>query len=134
MNKLTIREIYIGNILQVDIKKSENSRGIKKIISSFTMVKENAILLHVCNHGYVDIDNIDSRLIFKSIKGHIYNEDSFNISELILPDTYISLPGKYIFIDKKSLQECAILNEDEVITYSMIKNLKKEINKKRVNK
>ena len=131
MDKLTIREIYIGNILEVDVSISENKRGKKKRIFNFTQIKENAILLHVCEHGYIDIDNISNNFKYSSIKNYIFSDGNFHISEFILPDAYLSQPGKYRFVDKKSLQECITLNDDEELTYSMIKNLKKEIKEKR---
>ena len=128
MKNIDIKSIYIGNICKIqDVNKSNNTQN--KRFLKWEITKENAVLLRVCEHGYIDIENINNYFTYLSIKKRIHDDNSFNISEFILPDIYNPNGLFEYFIDKSSLKNCFV-EEEYDISYKTIKKLRKIANNK----
>ena len=133
--KINIHNIFIGTIKQcIEYKYhntnfsilNPNNNLLEHHISFDTIVVEkNAVLIQVCNDGYVNLNTLNSVLDELKVKKQI-TKPIFYSDELVLG----TVPsGKHcLFVDNNSLQPYVPLEKDFTeFTNVSVKQLKKKI-------
>ena len=120
LKKVKFKNIYIGDIYK---KEEVVEREMKKIISNpfVSLHKENVLLLQLCDHAFINIDDLKSYFVYLSLARLIIDEDKFSFGDKILSDIYNPLGDVDYFVYNLSL----VQPEVEDLSYKDIKKLRK---------